>query len=315
MRITPQQDDHVSFPSQEMVSLRNRSLDQSSIPAQELISTDALSLVRFGLRAANDPKILDTVKVIDFLLRTETKTGPAWFRYNGDGYGEHEDGTPFNGTGIGRPWPLLAAERALYELALGRQDRTRELLRTISAQTSAGGLIPEQIWNGKDIPERELLNGHPSGSAMPLVWGHAEYIKIVRSLKDGHVFDMPPQTVERYQKNKMKPWGRMWRENHKIRRLPVGRKLRVGLFSPAVVRYSTDGWKTQHEASAEDCILNGYCVDLPTENLKVGAKISFSFLWTQAQRSDDQKYDVEIVTEESFLKPWRLPHQPQLKTA
>jgi glucoamylase len=304
VRITPQQEDHVSFPNQEMVALRNRSASESSILAENLISPDALALVRFGIRAADDPRILNTVKVIDLLLKTETHTGPSWRRYNGDGYGEHEGGKPFNGTGVGRPWPLLTAERALYELALGRKDRVLELLKTIAAQTSAGGLIPEQIWDGKDIPERELFNGHPTGSAMPLVWAHAEYIKIVRSLKEGRVFDMPPQTVERYQKNKMEPWGRMWRDNHKIRRLPAGRKLRIGLFSPAIVRYSMDGWKTQSEVSAKDCVLNVYCADLPTNNLKPGAKISFSFFWTQTNKPSDQKFDIDIVTEDSFSKPW-----------
>ncbi|TIP54468.1 MAG: hypothetical protein E5X68_36870, partial [Mesorhizobium sp.] len=76
---------------------------------------DALALVRFGLRAADDPRILNTVKVIDAELRCELPQGPLWCRYSGDGYGEHEDGSPFDGTGRGRPWPLLAGERAHYE--------------------------------------------------------------------------------------------------------------------------------------------------------------------------------------------------------
>ena len=55
--------------------------------------------------------------------------------------------------------------------------------------------MPEQVWDAADIPERELFCGRPSGSAMPLVWAHAEHIKLLRSLRDGAVFDMPPQTV------------------------------------------------------------------------------------------------------------------------
>ena len=70
----------------------------------------------------DDPRIVDTVKVIDALLKVETPSGPAWHRYNDDGYGEHEDGAPFDGTGIGRAWPLLTGERAHYELAAGRRD-------------------------------------------------------------------------------------------------------------------------------------------------------------------------------------------------
>jgi glucoamylase len=159
---------------------------------------DALALVRFGLRAPDDPRILNTIKVIDELLRVQLPQGPAWYRYNYDGYGEHEDGSPFDGTGIGRPWPLLAGERAHYELAAGRPANAEALLGVMESSTGTSRLIPEQIWDKADIPERELFTGKASGSACPLVWAHSEYIKLRRSLVDGKVFDQPPQTVERY---------------------------------------------------------------------------------------------------------------------
>lgn len=95
------------------------------------MSPDALALVRFGLRAADDPRILNTVRVIDALLKVDLPAGPCWHRYNDDGYGEHEDGRPFDGTGVGRAWPLLTGERAHYELAAGNRVRAE-------ASTSAG---------------------------------------------------------------------------------------------------------------------------------------------------------------------------------
>ena len=52
-------------------------------------------------------------------------------------------------------------------------------------------MIPEQVWDADDIPERGLFKGRPTGSAMPLVWAHAEYLKLRRSLADGRVFDTP----------------------------------------------------------------------------------------------------------------------------
>ena len=94
-------------------------------PAALMVSLDALAFVRFGLRAPDDPRILSTVKVIDATLKVETPRGPAWHRYQGDGYGEHADGGPFDGTGVGRAWPLLTGERAHYELAAGRARRRR----------------------------------------------------------------------------------------------------------------------------------------------------------------------------------------------
>ncbi|TIP53948.1 MAG: hypothetical protein E5X68_37320, partial [Mesorhizobium sp.] len=73
-----------------------------------------------------------------------------------------------------------------------------QLLETFERSAGVGGLLPEQVWDRPDIPDRELWLGKPSGSAMPLVWAHAEHIKLLRSLRDGAVFDLPPQGVERY---------------------------------------------------------------------------------------------------------------------
>ena len=186
--------------SRGLIPICNRSDRNASVEAGLLISPDALALVRFGLRAANDPRILDTVTAIDFLLKCDLPAGPYWYRYNDDGYGEHTDGGPFDGTGVGRLWPLLTGERAHYELAAGKPAEAKRLLVTMEASASSGGLLPEQIWDSEDIPELELLLGRPSGSAMPLGWAYAEHIKLLRSLKDGTVFDMPPQTFYRYVK-------------------------------------------------------------------------------------------------------------------
>jgi glucoamylase len=198
VRIAPPEVANGDASSNGIIQLRNRQLDESLVPYQDVVSVDALALVRFGLRAPDDPRIVNTVRVIDALLRARTDTGPAWHRYPGDGDGEKRHGAAFDGIGVGRPWPLLAGERAHYELAAGKPEVAVQLLGVMRAQASDGGMLPEQVWDGPDVPERELFNGRPSGSAMPLVWAHAEYAKLVRSLHDGRVFDMPQQAYERY---------------------------------------------------------------------------------------------------------------------
>ena len=112
VRIAPVETEEGVSRMQQSIPVKNVGPGQGESLACHLVSPDALALVRFGLRAADDPRILDTLKVIDALLKVETPQGPAWHRYNGDGYGEHEDGEPFDGTGIGRAWPLLTGERA-----------------------------------------------------------------------------------------------------------------------------------------------------------------------------------------------------------
>jgi len=182
---------------ERMIVIRNRPPSESKQRAASVISPDALALVRFGIRRADDPRIVNTVRVIDALLRVETPRGPAWRRYNGDGYGEHEDGAPFDGTGVGRPWPLLTGERAHFELAAGRSDEATRLAGAFE-RFADHGLLPEQVWDGPDVPSKELRAGGPSGSAMPLAWAHAEYLKLRRSLADKRVFDLPRGVHARY---------------------------------------------------------------------------------------------------------------------
>src|SRR5205807_2213999 len=115
VRIAPPEVECAPSPLLGFVPIKNRPPGMNQEPASHLISPDSLALVRFGLRAPDDPRILNTIRVIDALLRVRLPQGPCWYRYNGDGYGEHADGSPFDGTGIGRPWPLLAGERGHYE--------------------------------------------------------------------------------------------------------------------------------------------------------------------------------------------------------
>jgi glucoamylase len=262
--------------------------------ACEVISPDALALVRFGLRSPDDPRILNTIRVIDAVLKVETSFGPLWRRYNGDGYGEHDDGGQFDGVGGGRPWPLLTGERAHYELAAGQIDEARRLLRTFEACANEGHLLPEQMWDGPDIPERELFFGRPSGSAMPLVWAHAEYLKLQRSLRDGRVYDMPPQTWQRYVIDQAIARYASWRFNHKLRVIEEGRQLRLETLVSTLVHWSTDEWRTTHDTPARDTGLGEYVVDLPTETLPPGSRIDFTFYWPEVDRWEGTDFQVVV---------------------
>ncbi|HEY2799864.1 MAG TPA: glycoside hydrolase family 15 protein [Chthoniobacterales bacterium] len=268
--------------------------EQTSVPASSIISVDALALVRFGLRAPDDPRISNTVRVIDALLKVETPFGPAWHRYNHDGYGEHEDGAPFDGTGIGRAWPLLTGERAHFELAAGRHEEALRLLKTITAFTSDGGMIPEQIWDAPDIPERSLYFGHPSGSGMPLVWAHAEYIKLARSIRDGRIFDMPPVTAERYLVEKKRAAFASWRFNDQIDSLGKEKNLRFEVLAPAIVHWSSDNWMTAHDLRTRDTKLGVHVADLGRDQLGGADRIEFAFHWPEANRWEGRNFQIAL---------------------
>jgi glucoamylase len=296
VRIAPPDSDGAASPTQGFVPIKNRPPGENTEQASHLVSPDSLALVRFGLRAPDDPRILNTVRVIDALLRVQLPHGPCWYRYNGDGYGEHKDGSPFDGTGIGRPWPLLAGERAHYELAAGRPREAEALLTMMENCTSGEGrLLPEQVWDADDIPALELFRGKPTGSACPLVWAHSEYVKLRRSLRDGKIFDQPPQTVQRYQVEKPTRQFSGWRINNKPRSLPRNKKLRIKLLNPALVHWSLDGWKTSSDTDTRDTGLGIHILDLPTASLPAGSQVVFTFYWTQENRWEGKDYSVTVA--------------------
>jgi glucoamylase len=281
-------------PSKGYVPIKNRPVGENIQQAAHIVSPDALALVRFGLRSADDPRMLNTVKVIDALLKTELPYGPGWHRYNDDGYGEHEDGSPFDGTGVGRVWPLMTGERAHYELAAGHLDEAARLLHVLEASAGAGRMLSEQVWDTADIPEQELFFGRPSGSAMPLVWAHAEYVKLLRSLRDGRVFDTPPQTVQRYITQKVGSNRLNWRFNEKLSSLPAGKTLRIELLAMGTIHWSVDDWQTVHDSETIQTGLGVFFVDLPVDTLPANTTLAFTFHWSDSNTWEGTDFSVNI---------------------
>src|SRR5207237_207445 len=153
VRIAPPDTAAAASLLDRVVPITNRPPGSNGQRASLMVSPDALALVRFGLRAPGDPRIRNTVRAIDALLKVDLPAGACWRRYNGDGYGENEDGSAFDGTGIGRPWPLLTGERAHYEIAAGNRAAAQKLLAALEGFASDGHLLPEQGWHADDLPE------------------------------------------------------------------------------------------------------------------------------------------------------------------
>ncbi len=296
VRVAPPDAADAASPKDGYVPIKNRPPGESTARAVLTISPDALALVRFGLRAADDPRILNTITMIDATLKCETPQGTAWYRYNGDGYGEHADGSPFDGTGIGRPWPLLTGERAHWELAAGHRDRASELARTMVRFAGENQLLPEQVWDADDQPDRELVRGGATGSARPLVWAHAEYVKLCRSLQSGRIFDQPPQTLARYvtQAPPARPAAE-WQANHKIRTMAAGCRLRIKTLDRVVVHTGRNGWSDVRDVDAVDTGLGLWLTELDTRSLVAGNCVDFTFFRPDTGQWEGTDFQVVIV--------------------
>lgn len=151
--------------------------------ASAILDGGFLELVRLGLRSADDWRIQSTLQLyedaeyLDIASKTDPGTGARGYRrYNRDFYGEKR---------VGGYWPLLAGERGHHALANGDLPRARAQLNLLESQTLPSGMIPEQTRTVASPADAGL------GVACPLVWAHAEALRLRRSVRDGQVFDQP----------------------------------------------------------------------------------------------------------------------------
>jgi glucoamylase len=277
----------------EAVRISNRGPgERFEFEAREVLDAGFLELVRYGVRRADDPLIVDSLKVVDRILKVETPMGPCWRRYNHDGYGQRHDGGPFLGWGQGRAWPLLTGERAHYELAAGRD--VSPYIAAMEKFASEGGMLPEQIWDGPETDGWRL--GMPTGAAMPLVWAHSEYLKLLRSAADGRVADRIDAVESRYGAGPVRSKIEFFKLRRPIREVPAGSTLRIIAENRFRVHWTSDGWTTAHDIESTWMGYSGSYADLPTAPGQSGS-LSFTLFWPEEHRWEGRNFDVEISQE------------------
>jgi glucoamylase len=266
----------------ETIRLQNRPPGtRTEFEAREIIDGGFLELVRYGVRRADDPLIVDSLKVVDAVLKKDLPQGPGWLRYNNDGYGDRADGGPFQGWGKGRPWPLLTGERAHYELAAGN-DIT-ELIRTYERYATAGQMMPEQVWDEPNLPGTSLKLGMPGGSAVPLVWAHAEYLKLLRSAVDGKVFDRIDAVYERYCEQagskKLRHDLEIYTRKRPIQSIAAGETLRILDEKRFDLVWTSDGWKTTQTTMSHSLGSTGFSAEIATG--PEDGRLEWTLHWTE----------------------------------
>src|ERR1043165_4486137 len=166
---------------------------------RKILDAGFLELVRLGIKGPRDPLIIESLELIDQLIEVKTPVGDAWYRYNHDAYGETASGEDYDGRhGIGRLWTLLTGERGEYELAMGDVASARTRLDTLAVFANDGLMIPEQVWDREASPGPEFRFGAGTGSATPLAWSMAQFIRLAMSIERGRNVETPRVVWERY---------------------------------------------------------------------------------------------------------------------
>ena len=271
----------------EILRIQNRPPGQrADFEAREIVDGGFLELVRYGVRRADDPLMVDSLKVVDAVLKSDLPQGPGWHRYNWDGYGQRPDGGPFQGWGQGRVWPLFTGERAHYELAAGHD--IAPLIATYERFATSGQMMPEQVWDEASRPGEELELGKPAGSAVPLVWAHAEYLKLLRSAVDGKVFDRIDCVYDRYcapeGRRKLRAKLEFYSRRRPIQKIAAGDTLRILDDTHFEVVWSADGWKTSQATLSRSLGSAGYSADLSTGPNQASGGLSWTLHWPEQGR-------------------------------
>jgi glucoamylase len=179
--------------------------DNHSQPVDErrVVDPSFLGLVLFGVKPADDPVIVNTLAVVDRVLRVLTPNGPVWHRFTYDGYGETRTGGDWNifptkhNQTLGRVWPILTGERGEYELLAGQA--AEPYLRTIARTANDGLMLPEQVWDGRPpTGSGGAQFGEGTRSATPLAWTHAAFIRLAWSIAAGRPIELPSIVSCRY---------------------------------------------------------------------------------------------------------------------
>jgi glucoamylase len=280
-------------PNRGTLTLANRPPgSRFEFPAKEIVDAGFLELVRYGIRPFSDPIVEDSLAVVDRVLKVDTPVGPCWRRYNHDGYGQRDDGGPFVGFGRGRPWPLLTGERGHYELAAGRDVST--YVRAIESFSSGTGLLPEQVWDADDIPSLRLYLGKPTGAAMPLMWAHAEYVKLLRSRRDGEIFDRLPEVAARYHRARACEPLEIWKFNRQPQTIPAGWRLRIQAESAFRLRWTSGEWSQATDTSSTPTSLGLHYLDIDVASDQ-RAPVRFTFFWILSSRWEDRDFAVSVL--------------------
>jgi glucoamylase len=181
---------------------------------------------------------------------------------------------------------LLTGERAHYELAAGND--IGPFIKTYERFATMGQMMPEQVWDEANRPDAHLVLGQPAGSAVPLVWAHAEYLKLLRSAVDGKVFDRIDPVYSRYSEPvgmKRKRRGlEMFSLRRPIQRIAAGETLRILDADRFEIIWSPDGWQTTSVTASRSLGSAGHCAEIATAADQQIGELSWTFHWPEQGR-------------------------------
>ena len=128
---------------------------------------------------------------------------------------------------------------------------------------------------------------------MPLMWAHAEYVKLLRSVMDGQVFDLIPIVEERYLNGHGRKDLEVWKAVRQVKEVLAGQVLRIQAPETFRLHWSNDGWVTASDTSSTSTGIGIEFVDIAINDDQLGP-VEFTFFWAGRDRWEGHNYEVHI---------------------
>jgi glucoamylase len=138
---------------------------------------------------------------------------------------------------------------------------------------------------------------------MPLMWAHAEYLKLLRSTGDERAFDLIDEVAERYlgRRTRGAPLE-IWKPTRQVRSVAPGTRLRIQAPAPFTLHWSKDDWQSAHDTASAATSIGLNYVDLDV-GAADRAPVRFTFLWRDPDRWEGRDYAVEIEGSAATANP------------
>jgi len=179
----------------------------------------------------------------------------------------------------------------MYEILAG--NNADLYIKAMEGSVNEGGILPEQVWDSDDIPQKGLFKGKATGAASPLMWAHAEYIKLLRTKADHEGCDVIPEVYDRYVKQKIVSPLSAWKKNKPIKRLKTSDTLRVVTHEPAILHWSKDRWRTLSDDRLMPSGLDTFYIDIT--GFESGGNILFTFYYPERDMWEGMDYEISVL--------------------
>jgi glucoamylase len=155
------------------------------------------------------------------------------------------------------------------------------------------GLLPEQVWDTTAIPEKQLFPGRPSGSAMPLLWSHAEFLKLLIASADRRPLELL-QTVEQHfaDQERRRPVLRHWRTDVPFHTLETGMSILVEDTRCFTLHWGTEDWQQIQTLDSSLGPFDLWSVKIPASVLRGKTRLDFTRRYSEGWEGIDHSVTI-----------------------